>query len=63
MPVYGLLAYLVIRHTQRTWHVPVAMLSATLSVFVGFSRVLTDARKRCRVPVSSPSLTTTALRL
>lgn len=40
MLVYGLLGYLVIRHSPRIWHLPVAMLCATLIVFVGFSRVL-----------------------
>lgn len=40
MLVYGLLGYLVIRHSPRAWHLPVAMLCATLIVFVGFSRVL-----------------------
>lgn len=40
MLVYGLLGYLVIRHTPRIWHVPVAVLCVMLIVFVGFSRVL-----------------------
>jgi undecaprenyl-diphosphatase len=40
MLVYGLLGYLIIRHTSRLWHVPVAILCAALIVFVGFSRVL-----------------------
>lgn len=40
MLVYGLLGYLVIRHSPRGWHLPVAMLCVTLIVFVGFSRVL-----------------------
>lgn len=40
MLVYGLLGYLVIRHSPRVWHLPVAMLCVTLVVFVGFSRVL-----------------------
>jgi undecaprenyl-diphosphatase len=40
MLVYGLLGYLIIRHTPRVWHLPVALLSVLLIVFVGFSRVL-----------------------
>lgn len=40
MLVYGLLGYLIIRHTPRAWHLPVALFSVLLIVFVGFSRVL-----------------------
>jgi undecaprenyl-diphosphatase len=40
MLVYGLLAYILIRHTPRAWHLPVAITAVTLIVFVGFSRVL-----------------------
>jgi membrane-associated phospholipid phosphatase len=38
--VYGMLAYLVVRHTPRRWHLPVAALALVLVVFVGASRVL-----------------------
>lgn len=38
--VYGLLAYVVVRHTPAKWHLPVAIASVALIVFVGFSRVL-----------------------
>ncbi|MBB6095553.1 undecaprenyl-diphosphatase [Povalibacter uvarum] len=40
MLVYGLLAYIVVRHTPAKWHLPVAIVSVALIVFVGFSRVL-----------------------
>jgi membrane-associated phospholipid phosphatase len=40
MLVYGLLAYILIRHTPRAWHLPIAITAVTLIVFVGFSRVL-----------------------
>lgn len=40
MLVYGLLGYLIIRHTPRVWHLPAALAGVTLIVFVGFSRVL-----------------------
>ncbi len=38
--VYGLLAYLVVRHTPSRWHLPVAALALVVVVFVGSSRVL-----------------------
>jgi len=38
--VYGMLAYLVVRHTPRRWHLPVAAVALVLVVFVGASRVL-----------------------
>jgi undecaprenyl-diphosphatase len=38
--VYGLLAYLVVRHTPRRWHLPAATLALAVVVFVGASRVL-----------------------
>ena len=38
--VYGMLAYLVVRHSARRWHLPVAALALTTIVFVGASRVL-----------------------
>ncbi|MCU0760136.1 MAG: phosphatase PAP2 family protein [Steroidobacteraceae bacterium] len=38
--VYGMLAYLVVRHTPPRWHLPVAVLALLLVVFVGASRVL-----------------------
>jgi undecaprenyl-diphosphatase len=40
MLVYGLLGYLIVRHAPRAWHVPVALVSVALIVFVGSSRVL-----------------------
>jgi membrane-associated phospholipid phosphatase len=40
MLVYGLLAYVLIRHTERSWHLPIAIVAVALIVFVGFSRVL-----------------------
>ena len=40
MLVYGLLGYLIVRHAPRVWHVPVALTSVSLIVFVGSSRVL-----------------------
>jgi undecaprenyl-diphosphatase len=40
MLVYGLLCYLVVRHAPRAWHLPVALTSVALIVFVGSSRVL-----------------------
>jgi undecaprenyl-diphosphatase len=38
--VYGLLGYLLILHTGRPWHGPIAALIALVVVFVGFSRVV-----------------------
>jgi undecaprenyl-diphosphatase len=40
MLMYGLLAYVLIRHTERSWHLPIAIVAVALIVFVGFSRVL-----------------------
>lgn len=40
MLIYGLLTYLVVRHIPANWHLPVAIVSVALIVFVGFSRVL-----------------------
>ena len=40
MLVYGLLAYVLIRTTERRWHLPIAVSAVSLIVFVGFSRVL-----------------------
>ena len=40
MLVYGLLGYLIVRHAPRGWHIPVALTSVALIVFVGSSRVL-----------------------
>jgi membrane-associated phospholipid phosphatase len=40
MLVYGLLAYLVVRHTPSVWHIPVALAGIALIIFVGSSRVL-----------------------
>lgn len=38
--VYGMLGYLLIRHTPRAWHIPIALITITLVTFVGFSRVI-----------------------
>ncbi len=40
MLIYGLLGYLLVRHTPRIWHIPIALAAATLIIFVGFSRVI-----------------------
>jgi membrane-associated phospholipid phosphatase len=40
MLVYGLLGYIIVRHTRPAWHIPVALACLTLIVFVGSSRVL-----------------------
>lgn len=38
--VYGLLGYLLVRHTPQAWHVPTVLIAVLLVVFVGFSRVI-----------------------
>lgn len=38
--VYGLLGYLVVRHTPPVCHVPAVLIAILLVVFVGFSRVI-----------------------
>jgi membrane-associated phospholipid phosphatase len=38
--VYSLLAYLLVRHTPKQWHVPVTIAMSVLIVFVGSSRVI-----------------------
>jgi membrane-associated phospholipid phosphatase len=40
MVVYGMLAYVIIRHAPRRWHLPFAAIAMLLIVFVGASRVL-----------------------
>ena len=40
MIVYGLLGYIIVRHTRPVWHIPAALVCVTLIVFVGSSRVL-----------------------
>jgi membrane-associated phospholipid phosphatase len=40
MLIYGLLAYIVVRHTPARWHIPVALTSIAIITFVGSSRVL-----------------------
>jgi undecaprenyl-diphosphatase len=40
MLIYSLLGYLIVRHTPRAWHIPVAVVTVALIVFVGSSRVL-----------------------
>lgn len=39
MIVYGLMGYLLVRHLPRRWHIPIALVTATLIVLVGSSRV------------------------
>jgi membrane-associated phospholipid phosphatase len=38
--LYGMLSYFIIRHTPRRWHIPIALTTILLVVFVGFSRVI-----------------------
>jgi undecaprenyl-diphosphatase len=38
--VYGMLSYLIIRHTPKHWHIPIALTTILLVVFIGFSRVI-----------------------
>jgi membrane-associated phospholipid phosphatase len=40
MLIYSLLGYLLVRHTPREWHIPIAIATVALIVFVGSSRVL-----------------------
>jgi undecaprenyl-diphosphatase len=40
MLVYSLLGYLLVRHTPRPWHLPIAAAAVALIVFVGSSRIL-----------------------
>ena len=40
MLIYSLLGYLLVRNTPREWHIPIAVLTVALIVFVGSSRVL-----------------------
>jgi membrane-associated phospholipid phosphatase len=40
MLVYGLLAYLIVRHAPARWHIPVVLMGVTVIIFVGSSRVL-----------------------
>jgi undecaprenyl-diphosphatase len=40
MLVYGMLAYLIVRHAPRRWHIPIALIAIVLISFVGFSRVI-----------------------
>lgn len=40
MLVYGLLGYLIVRHTRAEWHIPVVVMTVALVVFIGASRVL-----------------------
>lgn len=40
MLVYGMLAYMLVRHTPRVWHIPIALSAVLLISFVGFSRVI-----------------------
>jgi len=38
--LYGMLSYFIIRHTPSRWHIPIALTTILLVVFVGFSRVI-----------------------
>lgn len=38
--IYGMLGYLLIRHTPRAWHIPIALVTVALITVVGFSRVI-----------------------
>jgi membrane-associated phospholipid phosphatase len=38
--VYSLLGYLAVRHTPREWHIPIAVVTVAIVVFVGSSRVI-----------------------
>ena len=38
--VYGMLAYMLVRHTPRVWHIPMALTAIFMISFVGFSRVI-----------------------
>ena len=40
MLVYGLLGYLIVRHTRPQWHIPVVVVIMGMIVFVGGSRIL-----------------------
>lgn len=40
MLIYSLLGYLIVRHTPRAWHIPVAIVMVAVIIFVGFSRVI-----------------------
>jgi len=40
MLIYSLLGYLLVRHTPREWHIPIAVVTVALIVFVGSSRVM-----------------------
>ena len=40
MLIYGLLGYLIVRQTSHKWHIPIAVVTVALIVFVGSSRVL-----------------------
>jgi undecaprenyl-diphosphatase len=40
MLVYGLLGYLIVRHTPSQWHIPTVIVTMAVIVFVGGSRIL-----------------------
>ena len=40
MLVYGLLGYLIVRHTPSRWHIPTVIVTMAVIVFVGGSRIL-----------------------
>lgn len=38
--VYGMLGYFILRHAPSIWHIPIALVTLGVIVFVGFSRVI-----------------------
>jgi membrane-associated phospholipid phosphatase len=40
MLIYSLLGYLIVRHTPKGWHIPVAIVMSAVIIFVGSSRVM-----------------------
>jgi undecaprenyl-diphosphatase len=40
MLVFGMLAYMLVRHTPRVWHIPIALIAVLLITCVGLSRVI-----------------------
>jgi membrane-associated phospholipid phosphatase len=40
MLLYSLLGYLLVRHTPKVWHIPIAIVMVAVIIFVGFSRVM-----------------------
>jgi membrane-associated phospholipid phosphatase len=40
MLIYGMLGYIIIRHTPSVWHIPIALVTIAIVTFVGFSRAI-----------------------